>query len=126
MCCLNSVPTVCCTCVLLSISRYDGYIVSNVLRSDWSLFLRAVGAGALFRTSLALTDAALLRYKWYLNLGLRKRLTAYLMDLYFRGNSFYDVSNQDDRIRDVEERITEQVIVTDGRASWRRKRIRVL
>jgi len=97
------------TLVSDALALYDGYIVSNVLRSDWSLFVRAVSAGALFRTSLALIDAALVRYKWYLNLGLRKRLTAYLMDLYFKGNSFYDVSNQDGRIKDVEERLTEQV-----------------
>ena len=97
------------TLVSDALAMYDGYIVSNVLRSDWSIFVRSVVTGGLFRTSLALIDAGLVRYKWYLNLGLRKRLTAYLMDLYFKGNSFYDVSNQDGRIKDVEERLTEQV-----------------
>ena len=88
---------------------FDGYIVSTVLSKDWRVFLRAVAQGAFFRTFLAAFDAGMMRQKWYLNLEWRRRLTEYLMDLYFKKNTFYDVKNQDDRISDPEERITEQV-----------------
>jgi hypothetical protein len=35
-------------------------------------------------------------------------LCSYLMDLYFSGNTFYDIKNHDSRIADPEDRITEQ------------------
>ena len=91
------------------IAFYDGYILTTVLQSKWSTFLRAITIGAVMRSSLALFDAGMTRQKWYLNLAWRKRLTKYLMDKYFHHNTFYDVKNQDDRITDPEERLTEQV-----------------
>ncbi len=48
-------------------------------------------------------------FQRYLNLTWRKRLTKYMMDMYFTHNCFYDVKNQDSRITDPEERFTEQV-----------------
>jgi ATP-binding cassette subfamily D (ALD) long-chain fatty acid import protein len=91
------------------IAFYDGYILTTVLQSSWWTFLRAITIGAVMRSSLALFDAGMTRQKWYLNLAWRKRLTKYLMDKYFNHNTFYDVKNQDDRITDPEERLTEQV-----------------
>ena len=52
------------TLVADALALYDGFIVANVLRSDMSSFLRSVLTGALFRSSLALIDAGLERYKW--------------------------------------------------------------
>ena len=92
-----------------AIAKYDGYIVSTVLSNDWGIFLKAAISGAFFRTFLAYFDAQIMRHKWYLNLEWRRRLTEYLMDLYFKGNVFYDVKNQDNRITDPDDRITEQV-----------------
>jgi ABC-type uncharacterized transport system fused permease/ATPase subunit len=92
-----------------AIARYDGYIVSTVLHSDWWMFIKAVAAGAFFRTFLAFFDAQILKHKWFLNLEWRRRLTEYLMDIYFSGNIFYDIKNRDSRIKDPDERISEQV-----------------
>eukprot|EP00756_Hemistasia_phaeocysticola_P011991 Hpha_TRINITY_DN15165_c3_g17::TRINITY_DN15165_c3_g17_i1::g.126646::m.126646 len=92
-----------------AIAMYDGYILSTVLQDDLGVFIKAVSKGALFRTSLALFEASISRQKWYLNLEWRRRLTEYLMNLYFTGTTFYDVKNQDERIPDPEERLTEQV-----------------
>ena len=92
-----------------AIARYDGYILSTVLQNDWGVFARAVVSGAFFRSFLAFFDAQMMRQKWYLNLEWRRRLTEYLMDLYFKKNTFYDIKNHDSRIADPEERITEQV-----------------
>jgi len=92
-----------------AIARYDGYILSTVMQNEWSVFIKAVASGAFFRTFLAFFDAQMMRQKWYLNLEWRRRLTKYLMDLYFNANTFYDVKNHDSRISDPDERITEQV-----------------
>jgi len=92
-----------------AIARYDGYIVTLALQSDWGLFAKTVAITSFFRTFLAFFDAAMTRQKWYLNLSWRKRLTSYLMDLYFSGNTFYDIKNHDSRIADPEDRMTEQV-----------------
>ena len=92
-----------------SIAFFDGYILTTVLQNDFSVFLRASLTGAVMRTSLAFFDAAITRQKWYLNLAWRKRLTSYLLSKYFQYNTFYNVKNQDDRISDPEERLTEQV-----------------
>jgi ABC-type uncharacterized transport system fused permease/ATPase subunit len=91
------------------IAQYDGYIVTLALGSDWSVFAKAVAATSFFRTFLAFFDAAMTRQKWYLNLEWRKRLTSYMMDLYFKGNTFYDIKNHDARIADPEDRLTEQI-----------------
>ena len=37
-----------------------------------------------------------------------QRACSYLMDLYFSGNTFYDIKNHDSRIADPEDRMTEQ------------------
>jgi len=92
-----------------ALARFDGYVLSTVLQTDWGVFARACAGAAFFRTFLAFFDAALLRHKWYLNLEWRRRLTSYVMDLYFKVNTFYDVKNQDGRISDPEERLTEQI-----------------
>jgi ABC-type uncharacterized transport system fused permease/ATPase subunit len=92
-----------------ALARFDGYVLSTVLQTNWSVFGRAIALQAFFRTFLAFFDAALLRHKWYLNLEWRRRLTSYMMDLYFKVNTFYDVKNQDGRISDPEERLTEQI-----------------
>jgi ABC-type uncharacterized transport system fused permease/ATPase subunit len=91
------------------IAFYDGYILTTVLQSQWSVFAKRLGLAVVMRSSLALFDATMTRQKWYLNLTWRKRLTKYMMDLYFNHNTFYDVKNQDSRINDPEERFTEQV-----------------
>jgi len=92
-----------------AIARYDGYILSTVMQNNWWVFVRAVASGAFFRTFLSVFDAQMMLHKWYLNLEWRKRLTTYLMDLYFKGNTFYDIKNHDERITDPDERIGEQV-----------------
>lgn len=92
-----------------AIARYDGFIISTVLTSEFGTFVRAVTTGAFFRTFLAFFDAQILKDKWFLNLAWRNRLTQYLMSLYFSGPIFYDVKNLDSRIADPDERITEQV-----------------
>jgi len=91
------------------IAQYDGFIVTLALTSDWRLFAKTVAATSFFRTFLAFFDAAMTRQKWYLNLEWRKRLTSYMMDLYFKGNTFYDIKNHDARIADPEDRLTEQI-----------------
>jgi ABC-type uncharacterized transport system fused permease/ATPase subunit len=58
-----------------AIARYDGYIVTLALQSDWGLFAKTVAITSFFRTFLAFFDAAMTRQKWYLNLSWRKRLT---------------------------------------------------
>jgi len=92
-----------------AIARYDGVILSTIMQNDFWVFVKAMSAGAFFRSFLSVFDAQMLLHKWYLNLEWRKRLTKYLMDLYFTGNTFYNIKNQDNRISDPEERITEQV-----------------
>jgi len=92
-----------------AIARYDGYIVSTILPSEWSLFVKAAATGSFFRTFLAFFDAQILKDKWFLNLEWRNRLTKYLADIYFSGSIFYDIKNRDDRIKDPDERIAEQV-----------------
>ena len=42
--------------------------------------------GAFFRTFLAGFDAIMIHQKWALNLEWRRRLTKYMMDLYFTRN----------------------------------------
>ena len=44
-----------------------------------------------------------------LKIGLKERLTKTLLDDYFVGKVFYDVSNRDTRISNVSERLTEKV-----------------
>ncbi len=100
---------VCKTFLADGIARYDGYIISCVLENSWLAFAAAVAKGAFFRTFLALFDAMMMRQKWYLNLEWRRRLTKYLMDLYFTRNTFYDIKNHDNRIPDPEERLSDQI-----------------
>jgi len=92
-----------------AIARFDGYILSTVVGDKFSIFAKAMVAGATARTFLAVFDSLLMKHKWYLNLAWRARLTKALMDLYFQGNVFYDVHNHDTRIDDPDERIAEQV-----------------
>ena len=95
----------------------DGYAVSTVLQSNYWVFLRAWLTGAIVRSSLTLFEVSLIRSKWMLNIGWRKRLTKTLMDSYIGGaeegndanNTFYRLSWIDGRISDPDERITEQV-----------------
>ena len=61
------------------------------------------------KSSLLINVTSILNQKWALNLEWRRRLTKYMMDLYFTRNTFYDVKNQDSRITDPEERLTEQI-----------------
>eukprot|EP00941_MAST-03F_sp_MAST-3F-sp1_P006281 g6281.t1 len=100
------------------IARLDGYVLTTVLQNKMGVFGKAMIAGAFFRSFLALFDAGVERHKWFLNLEWRRRLSAYLMKLYFTANTFYDVKNHDSRIPDPEDRITEQleqlsIVITD-------------
>eukprot|EP00924_Labyrinthula_sp_SR-Ha-C_P003233 snap_masked-scaffold_15-processed-gene-3.11-mRNA-1 protein AED:0.06 eAED:0.06 QI:0/0/0/0.5/1/1/2/0/1430 len=97
------------TLVADAAAKFDGYIVATALQSDFSLFLKSMTVGAVLRTILAYADAQMFNDKWFLNLEWRKRLSSHLMNLYFTGNTFYDVKNHDSRIPDPEDRITEQV-----------------
>jgi len=91
------------------IARLDGAILATVLGNSRSNFAYLWFLGAFFRTFLAGFDAIMIHEKWALNLEWRRRLTKYMMDLYFTRNTFYDVKNQDSRIADPEERLTEQI-----------------
>eukprot|EP00942_MAST-04A_sp_MAST-4A-sp1_P002841 g2841.t1 len=91
------------------IARLDGAILATVLGDSRSNFAYLWFLGAFFRTFLAGFDAIMIHQKWALNLEWRRRLTKYMMDLYFTRNTFYDVKNQDSRITDPEERLTEQI-----------------
>eukprot|EP00944_MAST-04C_sp_MAST-4C-sp1_P007501 g7501.t1 len=91
------------------IARLDGAILATVLGNSRSNFAYLWSLGTFFRTFLAAFDAIMIHQKWALNIEWRRRLTQYMMDLYFTRNTFYDVKNQDSRIPDPEERLTEQI-----------------
>ena len=91
------------------LAMLDGTIMASVLQGSWPRFAYLWCLAAFFRTFLSGFDAVLLYHKWALNLEWRRRLTKYLMDLYFTRNTFYAIKNQDSRIPDPQERLTEQV-----------------
>ena len=91
------------------LAMLDGTIMASVLKGSWSRFAYLWGLATFFRTFLAGFDAVLLYHKWALNLEWRRRLTKYMMDLYFTKNTFYAIKNQDSRISDPQEQLTEQV-----------------
>ena len=47
------------------IAYYDGFLLTTVLQSKWSVFFKRISLAVVMRSSLALFDATMTRQKWY-------------------------------------------------------------
>ena len=55
------------------IAYYDGFLLTTVLQSKWSVFFKRISLAVVMRSSLALFDATMTRQKWYVKKKQRQR-----------------------------------------------------
>ena len=54
------------------IAYYDGFLLTTVLQSKWSVFFKRISLAVVMRSSLALFDATMTRQKWYVTIKMKQ------------------------------------------------------
>lgn len=97
------------TFLSIYISSIQGGIVKGIIRSDWNMFLKKIGAMALCAVPASFINS----YLDYLNKSLaihfRKNITGYFLNKYLDGMTYYQLTNIDARIPNPDQRLTQDI-----------------
>lgn len=97
------------TALSLFVANLDGRITSALVRGQGSLFLRNIVLWMIVALPATYTNSMLSYLQAKLSIGFRTRLTDYLHNLYLSNMTFYKVANLDDRIKNADQLITQDV-----------------
>jgi ATP-binding cassette subfamily D (ALD) long-chain fatty acid import protein len=93
----------------LYVAELDGQIVSALVRGQGKQFIKNILYWMLVAIPATYTNSMLTYLQSKLAIGFRTRLTSYLHDRYLKGMMFYKVANLDDRIKNADQLITQDV-----------------
>jgi ATP-binding cassette subfamily D (ALD) long-chain fatty acid import protein len=97
------------TALSLFVADLDGRITSALVRGKGMLFIRNIALWMLIAIPATYTNSMLSYLQGKLSIGFRTRLTDHLHDLYLKDMTFYKVANLDDRIKNADQLITQDV-----------------
>lgn len=93
----------------LYVADLDGRIVSALVRGDGKLFIWNIIYWMVVAVPATYTNSMLTYLQGKLAIGFRSRLTTYLHARYLKNMTFYKVANLDDRIKNADQLITQDV-----------------
>ena len=93
------------------VAKLDGYIANFLINRNLSKFLLHLGYWMALSIPATLTNSLLNFFQSYLSLRLRNNLTHYIHNIYLKDKLFYKVSNLDDRIKNCDQLITQDVLL---------------
>ncbi|KAI8620916.1 ABC transporter transmembrane region 2-domain-containing protein [Chytriomyces sp. MP71] len=97
------------TVLSLQVAQLDGRIVSALVRGNGKEFIWGIVAWMLMAVPATYTNSMLSYLQKKLAIAFRTRLTNHLHDLYTKNMTFYKVANLDDRIKNADQLITQDV-----------------
>lgn len=97
------------TILSLWVAELDGRIVSSLVRGQASNFLFYIGSWMGMALPATYTNSMLTFLQNKLAIAFRSRLTTHLHSAYLHQMTFYKVSNLDDRIKNADQLITQDV-----------------
>ncbi|KAJ3063722.1 hypothetical protein HDU98_000483 [Podochytrium sp. JEL0797] len=97
------------TLLSLQVAALDGRIVSALVRGSPNEFLTGIAAWMAMAVPATYTNSMLAYLQKKLSIAFRTRLTNYLHEQYTTNMTFYKVGNLDDRIKNVDQLITQDV-----------------
>ena len=92
-------------------TAFNGSVVRSIVTRDWKMFTRnAVYLFGLMMWPMSIVNNSIKLLISTLALSFRTRLTNYAHDQYLKEITFYKVSNLDNRIRNVDQLITQDIV----------------
>ncbi|KAJ3334989.1 hypothetical protein HDU91_002415, partial [Kappamyces sp. JEL0680] len=91
------------------VADLDGRIVSALVRGEGKQFLLNILYWMVVAVPATYTNSMLTYLQGKLAIGFRSRLTAYLHNRYLKSMTFYKIANLDDRIKNADQLITQDV-----------------
>eukprot|EP00834_Sanchytrium_tribonematis_P004408 NODE_216_length_12483_cov_2.137516.p3 type:complete len:561 gc:universal NODE_216_length_12483_cov_2.137516:2478-4160(+) len=95
----------------VQVAQLDGYIANYLINRKLNKFLVHIGYWMILSIPATLTNSLLNYFQNYLSLRLRNNLTHHIHSVYLKDKLFYKVSNLDDRIKNVDQLITQDVLL---------------
>eukprot|EP00835_Amoeboradix_gromovi_P004662 NODE_377_length_9768_cov_0.153584.p1 type:complete len:553 gc:universal NODE_377_length_9768_cov_0.153584:6850-8508(+) len=95
----------------VKVAQLDGYIASFLINKKLYKFLLHIAYWMLLSIPATLTNSLLNYFQSYLSLRLRNNLTRYIHSIYLKDKLFYKVSNLDDRIKNCDQLITQDILL---------------
>ncbi|KAI8915683.1 ABC transporter transmembrane region 2-domain-containing protein [Gorgonomyces haynaldii] len=97
------------TALSLYVAELDGRITSALVQGQGKQFLKNILYWMIVAIPATYTNSMLSYLQGKLSIGFRTRLTDYLHDRYLSNMTFYKVANLDDRIKNADQLITQDV-----------------
>lgn len=97
------------TFLSLYVAHLDGTIVAALVRGQGRVFIRRIATWMLVAVPATYTNSFLSYLQSKLALTYRTRLTNYVQQQYLSDNTFYALGNLDDRIRNPDQLITQDI-----------------
>ncbi|KAJ3226458.1 hypothetical protein HDU81_007315 [Chytriomyces hyalinus] len=97
------------TVLSLQVAQLDGRIVSALVRGNGKEFIWGIVAWMVMAVPATYTNSMLAYLQKKLAIAFRTRLTNHLHELYTNNMTFYKVGNLDDRIKNADQLITQDV-----------------
>lgn len=92
-------------------SSFNGRVVRAIVSKDWKLFTtNAVVLFAIMMWPMSIVNNSIKLIINHLTLSFRKRLTHYAHDQYLHKLTFYKVTNLDNRIQNVDQLLTQDIV----------------
>jgi ATP-binding cassette subfamily D (ALD) long-chain fatty acid import protein len=91
------------------VAQLDGAIVSALVRGNGKEFINGIAKWMLMAIPATYTNSMLTFMQNKLAIAFRSRLTSHLHNLYLQKMTFYKVGNLDDRIKNADQLITQDV-----------------
>lgn len=92
-------------------TAFNGSVVRSIVTKDWKMFTRnAIYLFGFMMWPMSIVNNSIKLLISTLSLSFRSRLTNYAHDQYLKEITFYKVSNLDNRIRNVDQLITQDIV----------------
>ena len=92
-------------------TAFNGTVVKSIVTRDWKMFTKnAIYLFGFMMWPMSIVNNSIKLLINTLALSFRSRLTAYAHDQYMKDITFYKVSNLDNRIRNVDQLITQDIV----------------
>ena len=92
-------------------TAFNGTVVKSIVTRDWKMFTKnAIYLFGFMMWPMSIVNNSIKLLINTLALSFRSRLTAYAHDQYMKDITFYKVSNLDNRIRNVDQLITQDSV----------------
>lgn len=92
-------------------TAFNGSVVRSIVTRDWKMFTKnAIYLFGVMMWPMSIVNNSIKLLINTLSLSFRTRLTTYAHDQYLKDITFYKVSNLDNRIRNVDQLITQDIV----------------